>query len=55
MMARSCLCPPGLPVCICGHRQSLKLITKKPVIATEEEVRENRRAAPAKLRVAEKI
>ncbi len=55
MMARYCLCPPGLPVCICGHRQSLKFIKKKPVTASEEEIRENRRSASAKLRVAEKL
>jgi len=55
MMASYCLCPPGLPICMCGHRQSFKLIAKKPVVATEDETRENRRAAPAKLRVAEKI
>lgn len=54
-MACSCLCPPGLPVCICGHRRSLKIITKKPVTATENEISVNRRAAPAKLRVAEKL
>jgi len=55
MMARYCLCPPGLPICMCGHRQSLKPIAKKPVCATEDEIRVNRRASPAKLRVAEKI
>lgn len=54
-MASSCLCPPGLPICMCGHKQSLKIITKKPVEAGEEEISVNRRAAPAKLRVAEKI
>ncbi len=55
MMARYCLCPPGIPICVCGHRQSLKLIAKKPIMATEEEVAGNRRAASAKLRVAEKL
>ncbi len=54
-MASSCLCPPGLPACVCGHKQSLRLITKKPVVATEDEINMNRRAAPSKLRVAEKI
>jgi 16S rRNA (cytosine1402-N4)-methyltransferase len=54
-MASSCLCPPGLPICVCGHKASLKLITKKPVSATEDEISLNRRAAPAKLRVAEKL
>lgn len=49
-----CLCPPGLPECICRHKPSLKLITKKPVTASDEEIKRNRRAACAKLRVAEK-
>ena len=50
-----CLCPPGLPVCICGHKPLLKLITKKPVTASEREITNNPRAASAKLRVAERI
>jgi 16S rRNA (cytosine1402-N4)-methyltransferase len=40
---------------MCGHKASLKIITKKPVVATEDEISMNRRAAPSKLRVAEKI
>ncbi len=50
-----CLCPPGLPVCRCGHRATLAVLTKKPVTAGEEELNKNRRSACAKLRVAEKI
>jgi 16S rRNA (cytosine1402-N4)-methyltransferase len=50
-----CLCPPGLPVCICEQVPSLKLITRKPVTASEDEIRRNRRSGSAKLRVAEKI
>lgn len=53
--ASNCLCPPGLPVCICGHKPSLKLITRKPLTASREEIRSNPRAASAKMRVAEKI
>ena len=53
--AAECLCPPGLPICVCGHKPSLRLVTRKPVRPTEAEVCENRRAAAAKLRVAEKI
>jgi len=52
--ATECLCPPRLPQCVCGHKPSLKLITKKPITASDEEVQINRRAACAKLRVAEK-
>lgn len=50
-----CVCPPGLPVCCCGHRASLRLITRHAVMATPEEVAENSRSACARLRAAEKI
>lgn len=50
-----CHCPPGLPVCRCGHTASLRILTRKPVTASEEELARNRRAACAKLRAAEKI
>lgn len=53
--SRDCLCPPKLPVCRCGHEKSLKIITKKPVSPTENEVNQNPRARSAKLRVAERI
>lgn len=53
--ARECVCPPGLPVCVCKHRAELKLLTRKPVTAQEDELRDNPRAGSAKLRVAEKI
>ena len=52
--AAECLCPPGLPQCICGHKPSLKLITRKPVTAADEEIKRNRRSVCAKLRAAEK-
>ncbi|MCQ2377899.1 MAG: 16S rRNA (cytosine(1402)-N(4))-methyltransferase RsmH [Victivallaceae bacterium] len=50
-----CLCPPGLPVCRCGHHAQLAILTKKPVEADETERRENPRSNCAKMRVAEKI
>ena len=53
--ATDCLCPPKIPVCICGHKRSIKLINKKPIIASEEEVRENSRSSSAKLRIIEKL
>ncbi len=53
--SRDCLCPPIMPVCQCNHNKSLKIITKKPVIAELAELAENPRARSAKLRVAEKI
>jgi 16S rRNA (cytosine1402-N4)-methyltransferase len=53
--ATQCLCPPGLPVCICGHVSTLKVLTKKPLTATNTEIQINRRSASAKMRVAEKL
>ena len=50
-----CHCPPGLPVCRCGHKASLRIVTRKPVTAGADELSANRRAACAKLRAAEKI
>jgi len=51
----TCLCPPGLPVCICGHRPRLREVTRHPVVAGEAERAANPRAACAKLRVAERL
>lgn len=53
--ARDCVCPPGLPVCTCDHRAELKILTRKPVTASNEECEQNPRARSAKLRVASKI
>ena len=50
-----CHCPPGLPVCRCGHRASLRLVTRKPLTPQPAEVAANRRAACARIRAAEKI
>ncbi len=52
--SRDCLCPPEIPVCRCEHQAQIKIITKKPVLATQEENEKNPRARSAKLRVAEK-
>ncbi len=52
----SCICPPGLPVCCCGHKALLNLpLRSKVVTASKEELKNNPRAACAKLRIAEKI
>ncbi len=53
--SKDCICPPELPVCRCGHKKSLKIITKKPIIPSADEVKNNRSARSAKLRVAQKI
>lgn len=50
-----CICPPKQPVCICNKVQTVKIITKKPVVASEEELAVNSRAQSAKLRVAERV
>ncbi len=53
--ATDCLCPPKIPVCICGHKKSIRLINKKPVIASGEELKANPRSSSAKLRIVEKL
>src|SRR5579859_512534 len=51
--ARDCICPPRIPVCVCGHKARLRILTPKPVIASAHEVEQNPRARSAKLRAAE--
>lgn len=53
--ATDCICPKELPVCVCGHKADLKLVSKKPIVPSEEEIKVNSRSASSKLRVAEKI
>ncbi len=53
--AKGCTCPPSFPVCVCGKKPKVKLITKKPVVASEEELQMNPRSRSAKLRVCEKL
>jgi len=50
-----CTCPPGLPVCACGKTELVRILTGRPVTASEEEVNRNSRSRSAKLRVAEKL
>ena len=52
--AQGCICPPSFPVCVCGRKPKMKLITRKPVVSQDEELGNNPRARSAKLRVAEK-
>lgn len=54
-LAKGCTCPPNFPVCTCGGKKLLKILTRKPVIPDEKEIQENTRARSARLRVAEKI
>ena len=50
-----CTCPPEFPVCVCGKKPRVKIITKKPILPSETEQEENSRARSAKLRVLERI
>lgn len=52
--SQDCICPPEQPVCTCGHRASLSMISKKPIRPTQAEINENPRSSSARLRVAEK-
>ena len=51
-MSQGCICPPEIPVCVCGHVPTLKVITRKPLVASPQEVERNPRARSAKIRVA---
>ena len=53
--AKGCTCPPEFPVCVCGKTPRVKLVSKKPIVSSEEELQRNPRARSAKLRVCEKI
>ena len=53
--AKGCTCPPDFPVCVCGKTPDVKLISRKPILPTAEEIAENPRARSAKLRAAEKL
>ena len=53
--AKGCTCPPQFPVCVCGKKPIVKLISRKPIVATSEELEANPRSRSAKLRVCEKL
>ena len=54
-LAKGCTCPPNFPVCVCGKKPEIKIITRKPILPSGDELSENSRSKSAKLRVAEKI
>ena len=54
-LSAGCICPPSYPVCICGKKPKIKILTKKPILPSEEELAANHRSHSAKLRVAEKL
>jgi len=53
--ARGCTCPPEFPVCVCGKKPQIRLVTRKPIVSSAAELERKPRARSAKLRVAEKI
>ena len=53
--AKGCVCPPEFPVCVCGKKPQVKLISRKPIIAGDTELEENPRSRSAKLRVCQKL
>ena len=53
--AKGCTCPPSFPVCVCGNKPKVKVITGKPILPSERELDENPRSRSAKLRVAEML
>jgi len=53
--SRDCICPPEVPACLCDHRATLRLITRKPIRPTADEIATNPRARSARLRVAERV
>ena len=54
-LSTGCTCPPNFPVCVCGKKPKMKLISRKPIVSGEAELAYNPRARSAKLRVAEKL
>ena len=53
--ARGCTCPPNFPVCVCGNKPKVKLVSRKPIVSGQQELNDNPRARSAKLRVCEKL
>lgn len=53
--AKGCTCPPELPVCICGKKPQVKVLTRKPITSSPQELEDNPRARSAKLRICEKL
>lgn len=54
-LAKGCVCPADFPVCVCGKKPQIKIITKKPILPSSEELKINSRSKSAKLRVCEKL
>ena len=54
-LEKDCICDKKLPVCVCNKRREVKILTKKPIVASDEELKNNKRAESAKLRIVERV
>jgi 16S rRNA (cytosine1402-N4)-methyltransferase len=54
-MSQGCICPPDLPVCVCGHVPIIEVKTRRPLVASEDEVAQNPRARSALMMVAKRL
>lgn len=54
-LSLECICPPGMPICTCNKKKELKIITRKPILPSENEIEINPRSRSAKLRIGEKV
>lgn len=54
-MSTGCTCPPDLPICVCGNKPVLKVLTRKPILPSPDEIKRNTRSRSAKLRVAQRL
>lgn len=54
-LAQGCICPKNFPICVCNHKATIEIVTRKPIVASEKEQLENSRSTCAKLRVAKKL
>ena len=54
-LARGCTCPPDFPVCVCGNKPKVRIVSRKPILPGQDEIMDNPRARSAKLRVCEKL
>lgn len=55
LAATDCICPPKIPICVCGHRASVALVSRKPIVADDAEMADNPRSRSAKLRIVRKL
>ena len=54
-LSTNCICDKSIPVCVCNHKATVKLVNKKPITASASELKQNKRSSSAKLRIIEKL